>query len=72
MAKGRRQTCQTLKFTRKPTSSHPGRNGHIDLSVKIQDEVKKSAIKNGIVHFFGTHVTSVLILTKNDGASRRL
>jgi secondary thiamine-phosphate synthase enzyme len=38
----------------------------IDLSDRIQDEVTKSGIKNGVVHVFGPHATGVLILTEND------
>jgi secondary thiamine-phosphate synthase enzyme len=40
----------------------------IDLSETIQEEVYKSAIKNGIVHIFAPHATGVLILTENDEA----
>jgi secondary thiamine-phosphate synthase enzyme len=39
-----------------------------DLSEKIQEEVYKSAIKNGIVHVFAPHATGILILTENDDA----
>jgi secondary thiamine-phosphate synthase enzyme len=40
----------------------------VDLSEKVQEEVFKSAIKNGIVHVFAPHSTGVLILTENDEA----
>jgi secondary thiamine-phosphate synthase enzyme len=40
----------------------------IDLSEKIQEEVNKSKIKNGIVHIFAPHATGILILTENDDA----
>ncbi len=40
----------------------------IDLSEKVQQEVAKSAVKNGIVHVFAPHATGVLILTENDSA----
>jgi secondary thiamine-phosphate synthase enzyme len=39
-----------------------------DLSEKIQEEVYKSSIKNGIVHVFAPHATGILILTENDDA----
>jgi secondary thiamine-phosphate synthase enzyme len=40
----------------------------IDLSDKIQEEVARSGIKNGIVHVFAPHATGVLIITENDYA----
>jgi secondary thiamine-phosphate synthase enzyme len=40
----------------------------IDLSVKIQEEVSVSGIKNGVVHVFAPHATGILILTENDNA----
>ena len=51
---------KTYKFTTQ------GEIDFIDLSDKIQEEVNKSAIKNGIVHVFAPHATGVLILTEND------
>jgi secondary thiamine-phosphate synthase enzyme len=53
---------KTYKFTTQ------GEIDFIDLSDEIQEEVKKSAIKNGIVHVFAPHATGVLILTENDYA----
>ena len=40
----------------------------IDLSDRIQEEVARSGIKNGLVHVFAPHATGVLILTENDYA----
>lgn len=40
----------------------------IDLTDKVQEEVARSGIKNGIVHVFAPHATGVLILTENDYA----
>jgi secondary thiamine-phosphate synthase enzyme len=40
----------------------------VDLSDRVQEEVSKSAIKNGVVHVFAPHATGVLILTENDYA----
>jgi secondary thiamine-phosphate synthase enzyme len=40
----------------------------IDLSSKVQEEVRKSGVKNGIVHVFAPHATGILILTENDHA----
>jgi secondary thiamine-phosphate synthase enzyme len=40
----------------------------IDLTDKVQEEVARSGINNGIVHVFAPHATGVLILTENDYA----
>jgi len=40
----------------------------IDLSSKVQEEVDKSGVKNGIVHVFAPHATGILILAENDYA----
>ena len=40
----------------------------IDLSDKVQEEVKNTQIKNGILHVFAPHATGILILTENDPA----
>jgi secondary thiamine-phosphate synthase enzyme len=53
---------KTYKFTTQ------GEIDFIDLSDKIQEEVNKSSIKNGIAHVFAPHATGVLILTENDDA----
>jgi secondary thiamine-phosphate synthase enzyme len=53
---------KTYKFTTQ------GEIDFTDISEKIQEEVCKSAIKNGIVHVFAPHATGILILTENDDA----
>ena len=40
----------------------------VDLSDKIQEEVLRSGIQNGLVHVFAPHATGVIILTENDDA----
>jgi secondary thiamine-phosphate synthase enzyme len=40
----------------------------IDLSENIEEQVKSSGIKNGIVHVFSPHATGILVLTENDAA----
>jgi len=40
----------------------------VDLSSKIQEEVEKSGVRNGIAHVFAPHATGILILTENDHA----
>ncbi|MDG6222314.1 MAG: YjbQ family protein [Candidatus Bathyarchaeota archaeon] len=37
-----------------------------DLTEKVHDVVKKSGIKNGLVHVFAPHATGVLILTEHE------
>jgi secondary thiamine-phosphate synthase enzyme len=38
----------------------------IDLTGKVHDVVRKSGIKNGLVHVFAPHATGVLILTEHE------
>jgi secondary thiamine-phosphate synthase enzyme len=40
----------------------------IDLSDRVQEEVNRAEIKNGIVHVFAPHATGILILTEKDPA----
>jgi secondary thiamine-phosphate synthase enzyme len=51
---------KTLRFRSK------GEIEFIDLSDKVQEEVKRCAIRNGIVHVFAPHATGILILTEKD------
>ena len=53
---------KTLQFCTK------GEIDFIDLSDRVQEEVTRSGIKNGVVHVFAPHATGVLILTENDSA----
>ncbi|MCJ7613307.1 secondary thiamine-phosphate synthase enzyme YjbQ [Candidatus Bathyarchaeota archaeon] len=38
----------------------------IDLTGKVHDVVRKSGIKNGIIHVFAPHATGILILTEHE------
>ncbi len=38
----------------------------IDLTGKVQDVVRRSGIKDGLVHVFAPHATGVLILTEHE------
>ncbi len=40
----------------------------VDLTNTVQAAVRKSDVKNGIVHVFAPHATGVLVLTENDPA----
>jgi secondary thiamine-phosphate synthase enzyme len=53
---------QTYRFATK------GEIDFVDLSERIQQEVRASGIKNGLIHVFAPHATGVLILTENDDA----
>lgn len=53
---------KTYKFTTQ------GEIDFTDISEKVQEEVYKSSIKNGIVHVFAPHATGILILAENDDA----
>lgn len=55
----------TIRF-----STH-GEIDFIDLSERVQTEVERSQIRNGIVHVFAPHATGILILTENDPALLR-
>ena len=58
-----------FKIVNKPLSfTTKGEIEFIDLSDKIQEEVKAAGIKNGLVHVFAPHATGILILTENDDA----
>lgn len=48
--------------------STKGEIDFVDLSAKLQEEVSKSGIRNGLIHIFAPHATGVLILTENDYA----
>ncbi|MGE5637978.1 MAG: secondary thiamine-phosphate synthase enzyme YjbQ [Chloroflexota bacterium] len=48
--------------------STEGEIDFVDLTSTVQEAVKKSDIRNGLVHVFAPHATGVLILTENDPA----
>jgi secondary thiamine-phosphate synthase enzyme len=54
--------------TKSYTFNTKGEVSFTDLSVKIQEEITESSIRNGIVHIFAPHATGILILTENDNA----
>jgi secondary thiamine-phosphate synthase enzyme len=53
---------------RRYSFSTRGEIDFVDLTDKVQEEVSKSAIKNGVVHVFAPHATGIIILTENDYA----
>lgn len=38
----------------------------VDLTGKVHDIVRKSKIKNGLIHVFAPHATGILILTEHE------
>ncbi len=55
-------------FNMRHVVSTRGEIDFVDLTNTVQAAVRKSDIKNGIVHIFAPHATGVLILTENDPA----
>lgn len=53
-------------FNEKITFSTQGEIELKDLTNNVYDVVKKSGIKNGIIHVFAPHATGVLILTEHE------
>jgi len=53
-------------FNEKFVFSTKGEIDLIDLTGKVHDVVRKSGIKNGLVHVFAPHATGILILTEHE------
>ena len=53
-------------FNEKVVFSTKGEIELIDLTGKVHDVVRKSGIKDGLVHVFAPHATGVLILTEHE------
>lgn len=53
-------------FSARFSFSTKGEIEFVDLTAKVQENVFKSGIRNGLVHVFAPHATGVLILTEND------
>jgi secondary thiamine-phosphate synthase enzyme len=51
---------ETVRFSTK------GEIDFMDLTGKVNDVVRKSGIKNGLIHVFAPHATGVLILTEHE------
>jgi secondary thiamine-phosphate synthase enzyme len=50
------------------TFSTRGEIDFIDLSSRVEEIVRKSGVKNGLVHVFAPHATGILILTEYESA----
>ena len=57
---------QMAVFNEKVVFSTRGEIELKDLTGKVHDIVRKSGIKNGLVHVFAPHATGVLILTEHE------
>lgn len=44
--------------------STQGEIDFVDLSSKVEEIVRKSGVKNGIVHVFAPHATGIIVLTE--------
>jgi secondary thiamine-phosphate synthase enzyme len=53
-------------FSERVVFSTKGEIELIDLTGKVRDVVRRSGIKNGLVHVFAPHATGVLILTEHE------
>ena len=53
-------------FTEKVAFSTKGEIELKDLTGKVQAVVRKSKVKNGLIHVFAPHATGVLILTEHE------
>jgi secondary thiamine-phosphate synthase enzyme len=53
-------------FNEKIVFSTKGEIGFTDLTGKVHEVVRKSEIKNGLIHVFAPHATGVLILTEHE------
>jgi len=53
-------------FNEKIVFSTKGEIEFKDLTEKVHEVVKKSAIQNGLVHIFAPHATGVIILTEHE------
>jgi secondary thiamine-phosphate synthase enzyme len=53
-------------FSERVVFSTKGEIELIDLTGKVHDVVRRSGIKNGLVHIFAPHATGVLILTEHE------
>ena len=51
-------------FNESFTVSTKGEVDFIDLTNSVQEIVRKSGVKNGLVHVFAPHATGILILTE--------
>jgi secondary thiamine-phosphate synthase enzyme len=53
-------------FSEKFVFSTKGEIDLVDLTEKVHDVVRRSGIKNGLIHVFAPHATGVLILTEHE------
>lgn len=53
-------------FNEKVVFSTKGEIDFMDLTGKVHEVVRKSGIKNGLIHVFAPHATGILILTEHE------
>lgn len=61
-----RRRCDVKIFNEKFVFSTKGEIDFMDLTGKVHEVVRKSGIKNGLIHIFAPHATGILILTEHE------
>jgi secondary thiamine-phosphate synthase enzyme len=61
-----RRRCDVKVFNEKVVFSTKGEIDFMDLTGKVHEVVRKSGIKNGLIHVFAPHATGILILTEHE------
>lgn len=61
-----RRRCDVKIFNEKFVFSTKGEIDFMDLTGKVHEVVRKSGIKNGLIHVFAPHATGILILTEHE------
>jgi secondary thiamine-phosphate synthase enzyme len=61
-----RRGCDVKVFNEKIVFSTKDPIDLVDLTGKVHEVVRKSGIKNGLIHVFAPHATGVIILTEHE------
>ena len=61
-----RRRCDVKVFNEKFVFSTKGEIDFMDLTGKVHEVVRKSGIKNGLIHVFAPHATGIIILTEHE------
>jgi secondary thiamine-phosphate synthase enzyme len=61
-----RRRCDVKIFNEKFVFSTKGEIDFMDLTGKVHEVVRKSGIKNGLIHVFAPHATGIIILTEHE------
>jgi len=61
-----RRRCDVKIFNENFVFSTKGEIDFMDLTGKVHEVVRKSGIKNGLIHVFAPHATGIIILTEHE------